>query len=203
MSIFDKDPGIRNAINFSADGKFDSKAYLSNFKAALDDIPLDKILDVSEILDKAIKNKNRIFFAGNGGSFSIAEHMVCDFAKGMQRFYDHQLLMFNLGANSALNSALINDFGHESAYATELSMFASNNDVLIAISSSGNSANILNLVNTANELGLQTVGLSGFDGGMLPNIVNTSYVADQYNYPTVEALHQIFLDCVAFTLWSE
>jgi phosphoheptose isomerase len=201
MSIFDKDPGIKNKINFQSDGKFDVKAYLENFKSKLDDIPKEKINIVAKKIDTAIKNKKRVFFCGNGGSFSIAEHMVCDYVKGLQRFYDDQLLFYNIGVNTALNSALTNDFGHESAYATELKMYAHSGDILIAISSSGNSVNILNLVEISKKIGVYSVGLSGFDGGKLKNIVDISYVAECYNYPTIEALHQIFLDCVALNLW--
>lgn len=202
MSIFYKDPGANNEFPKDNMGRFDSVSYLKNLSDELLSIDESLIIEASKILSDAILNKNQIFFCGNGGSFAIAEHMVCDYAKGMQRFYKERIFAFNLGSNKPLNSALTNDFGHDLAYQAELEMYAKKNDVLIAISSSGNSKNVLNCVNFSNNNNITSIGLSGFGGGELSNISNLSFVSNQKNYPAVEASHQIFLDCVAFMLWK-
>lgn len=202
MSLFEKDPGVNNQFPVKDNGKFDPARYLSELSLEIEELPIQLIDQVSSVLEGSINKNQQIFFCGNGGSFAIAEHMVCDYAKGMKRFYSEGVKAINIGSNHPLNSALINDFGHENAYMAELEMYGNNGDILIAISSSGNSKNILNCVEYAKSKNIKTIGLSGFGGGHLSKVAEISYVSKQNNYPAIEASHQIFLDCVAFSLWK-
>ena len=110
MSIFYKDPGANNEFPKDDMGKFDSVSYLKDLSDELLSIDESLIIEASKILSQAILNKNQNSL-WKWGSFAIAEHMVCDYAKGMQRFYKEDIA-FNLGSNKPLNSALTNDFGH-------------------------------------------------------------------------------------------
>ncbi|MDB4125228.1 SIS domain-containing protein [Amylibacter sp.] len=202
MSLFEKDPGVNNSFPTNESGAFDSAKYLTDLATEIVGLPQPLIDQVSSVLAGAINNGKQVFFCGNGGSFAIAEHMVCDYAKGMKRFYSNGVLAINIGSNHPLNSALTNDFGHENAFMAELQMYSHEGDVLVAISSSGNSQNILNCIHYAKKHNIFSVGLSGFGGGLLANLADIAFVSNQNNYPAVEASHQIFLDCVAFKLWK-
>ena len=202
MSLFDTDPGVNNSFPIDGKGCFDSSKYLKDLAAEILALPTPLIDQVSNALADAISDRKQIFFCGNGGSFAIAEHMVCDYAKGMKRFYSNGVLAINLGSNHPLNSALTNDFGHENAFMAELQMYSREGDVLVAISSSGNSQNILNCVHYAKQNNIKSIGLSGFGGGKLADLTDLGFVSKQDSYPAVEASHQIFLDCVAFKLWK-
>ena len=199
-SIFNLDPGSRNDIPIS-NGYFSAESYLIRQAEHIKEISSDLVLQFSERLNSVITSGGRVFFCGNGGSFGIAEHMVCDYAKGMRRLREGGFDAVCLGSNGSLHSALTNDFGHDNALSAELEMYAKAGDAIVAISSSGNSKNILNAVEYAKNNNIETLGLDGFGGGKLSKDVLLPFTSDAMTYPEVEACHQIFLDAVAFSLW--
>lgn len=199
-SIFVNDPGARNVLPLK-EGVFDIAKYIARQANLIALIDVSLVENFSRIIDGASSSGGTIFFAGNGGSFAIAEHMVCDYTKGMQRLRRDGCRTVCLGSNSPLASALVNDFGQDFALAAELELYGKKGDALVAISSSGNSSNILNLVEKAKAMSIPVLGLDGFSGGSLSNVSDVSYTSEAQTYPEVEACHQIFLDSVAFTLW--
>ena len=201
-SIFSSDPGAMNELPTSG-GEFSPQAYLSRQAQLISDIDPDLVKESATILESVVSSGGRVYFCGNAGSFGIAEHMVCDYAKGLRRTRSTGFDALCLGANGCLSSALTNDFGHEFALAAELEMYSKPGDAVVAISSSGNSKNILNAVNYANRSQITTIGLDGFGGGKLTSITHHSYTSRAKTYPEVEACHQIFLDAVAFCLWGD
>lgn len=138
-----------------------------------------------------------VFSVGNGGSAAIADHLCCDLTKGTHH-HDHPVIdARSLVSNVPLYTAAANDFGFEKAFAVQIAMLGRAGDVLIAISSSGNSENILNAVEAAREKGIATIGLSGFSGGKLHETADVSLHVDDNNYGIVEDAHQALMHILA------
>ena len=110
-----------------------------------------------------------IFFAGNGGSFADAQHLAAELTGKMGRMRS-PLAGIALGTNSSSMSAIGNDFGYHLTFARELEGLSRPNSVVIALSTSGNSANILELINKANLLRIPAVALTGADGGAVAHL---------------------------------
>jgi D-sedoheptulose 7-phosphate isomerase len=135
-----------------------------------------------------------VYVAGNGGSAAISEHLMCDFAKSAGKFKVHSLC-----SDIALLSALANDIGYDAVFAERLKISkASSNDLLILISSSGNSPNVLKAAEYASEIGMHTIGMTGFSGGQLRHKCNISIHVPLNNYGMVEDAHEMIMHC-----WSQ
>lgn len=140
-----------------------------------------------QIAHSLLKGKKRIFFLGNGGSNSICSHMYEDYAK----IAGYQTYTFSDGA---LITCFANDYGYENAMKEWLKIYMEEADVLVAISSSGNSPNILNAVNYANSIGASVITLSGFkpDNKLRTEGAVNFYIGES-NYGIVECFHQVIL----------
>ena len=142
--------------------------YLSSLleKLSNEDIAkfINQILDVRE-------NNRKIFFIGNGGSASTASHFVNDISLGSRQF-ENPFKAISLCDNQAVITAIANDDGYENIFVQQLQTQAKTDDVLVSISASGNSPNIIKAVNWAKKNKLSTVGLSAFDGGELSKLVD-------------------------------
>ncbi len=137
-----------------------------------------------------LKPTKRIFFIGNGGSNSICSHMMEDFMK----IAGKQTLSFS---DPALITCFANDYGYDQALAKWIGFNFQEGDVLVAISSSGESKNILNAVNAHTELGGKTITLSGFDANnSLSKLGVENFVMTERNYGIVECFHQVVLHAI-------
>lgn len=137
-----------------------------------------------------ISNCNRIFFIGNGGSNAICSHMMEDFAK-MGRFETFSF------SDPALITCYANDYGYDNALKEWLRIYLNEGDVLIAISSSGNSDNIINAVNYANEQNAKVITLSGFKPeNKLVSLGNENFHIASDSYGIVECFHQVILHAI-------
>jgi D-sedoheptulose 7-phosphate isomerase len=149
--------------------------------------------NVSKELDEAvqlIKNSKRIFFVGNGGSNSICSHMMEDFAK------IGRIPTFSF-SDAALITCFANDYGYDKAIAEWMKIHYTEGDVLVAISSSGKSANILNAVDFVNSKNGKSITLSGFDpGNPLKQKGTINFHIPLQNYGIVECYHQVLLHIV-------
>ncbi|MBD9625268.1 SIS domain-containing protein [Ensifer sp. ENS06] len=175
--------------------------YLSDYAAALRDTlngvdPLQMAAACEAIL-KATEMSGHIYVAGNGGSAAIADHLCCDLTKGTATLKHKTIATHSLSSNVALYSAIANDFGFEKVFSTQVGFFGKEGDVLIAISSSGNSQNIVNAAEQAKALGLIVIGLTGFEGGKLRQISDIPLHADVQNYGVVEDCHQALMHILA------
>lgn len=136
---------------------------------------------------KLLQSATRVFFIGNGGSNSICSHMYEDYAK----IGGYQTFTFS---DAALITCFANDYGYENAMAEWLKIYMQEGDILIAISSSGNSANILNAVKVADSRGANVIGLSGFKPeNKLKSATPVSFYIGVENYGVVECFHQVIL----------
>jgi D-sedoheptulose 7-phosphate isomerase len=146
-------------------------SYISELQNTLNQLPTAQIEAAIHLLTKARMNRRQVFIMGNGGSASTASHFVCDLAKNTRKPDLPNFRVIGLTDNMAIFSALANDEGYENVFAQQLASFLEPDDIVIGISASGNSANVLNAIELGNRMGATTIGLTGFDGGMLRSMV--------------------------------
>ncbi len=145
--------------------------YILSFKTALNTLDLSQVDRVSDLLLTKRQNQNSIYIAGNGGSATLAEHMSTDLMFGTQTSLP-SLKTVCLSSNSALITATGNDVSFESIFSRQIHHLGMKGDLLVVISASGNSVNLVYAVNEAKELGMETLGILGFDGGKLLDLVD-------------------------------
>jgi D-sedoheptulose 7-phosphate isomerase len=167
------------------------KDYLDLVGSAINDLPEDKIQDVIDILIDAHDNGRQVFLLGNGGSAMTASHIACDFQKGLKECTGKRFRASAVTDNVAIMTAWANDTDYESIFAEQLDCLLEPGDVVIAISGSGNSPNVIKAVEKANQMGAITVGWSGFGGGKLAQVARKPLVINSDNMQRVEDLHMI------------
>lgn len=179
-------PDIRNV----------AKQYFDNLKVAIDAISLDDVQNVAEVLFNAYKNNKRVFIFGNGGSASTASHMAADLGKGtLRNVYDPKEKRFqviSLTDNVAMMTALANDLSYDEMFVQQLRNYVQAGDVVIGISGSGNTPNVIKAILYAKEVGATTIGLLGFaTGGSAKNLVDYDITIKSNTYGIVEDLHMV------------
>lgn len=171
------------------------KNYFTELKNTLDWIDPKEIKTAVDVLYAAYNAEKQIFIIGNGGSASTASHFACDLGKGtLQRIYDDNEKRFkviSLTDNMALVTALGNDLSYDDIFSQQLKNLIQQGDILIAITGSGNSKNILNAVDSASKCGAVTIGFVGFDGGKLKEKVTHCIHVKSSHYGRVEDAHLI------------
>ena len=158
---------------------------------------LSQIHKLYKVIYKKISNNKKIFLAGNGGSASISNHAVIDFLKNFKTHNDvSKKLFFSLSSNNEVITAIANDYGYENIFSFQLSRYSNDKDLLILISSSGNSPNIIKAAKYAKKNGLDLFSLVGFDGGKLKKLSDQYIHIKSDKYGTVEDVHQIIIHSV-------
>jgi phosphoheptose isomerase len=150
-----------------------------------------------EILLEAYTHDAQMFSCGNGGSASIANHMQCDHVKGVRTTTDLSPRVMSLSANVEVLTAIANDIGYENVFVYQLQSQSRPGDVLVAVSSSGRSPNILQALTWARDNGLRTIAVTGFGGGAARTVAEVSVHVDCTNYGIVEDLHQAIMHALA------
>jgi D-sedoheptulose 7-phosphate isomerase len=173
------------------------REYTRQVHEALEQVPEAALDAAHALITTAVREGRHVFVAGNGGSAAIADHLCCDWTKGTHSEGEPPLRTHSLASNVAMLTALANDFGYESVFARQLEMLAGAGDVLLLISSSGNSPNIIAAVNAAKAMGIGTIGLTGFSGGALARHADVSLHVPFANYGLVEDCHQILMHTFA------
>ena len=197
MSLEVKDPRQNNeSFDWSSIGSYRAD-YAAKLCEAIESISIHSIEIVCEKIREAAENGKQILVIGNGGSAAIAEHLCCDWTKGTNCVGSPVISSRSLTVNSSLYSAIANDYGFEHVFDTQIEFFARPGDVLIAISSSGNSPNVLNAVARAKEMGVFVAGFSGFCGGKLAETADASVYVQAQNYGIVEDSHQAVMHIIA------
>lgn len=147
---------------------------------------------------------DHLYIFGNGGSAAIANHWVCDFMKGVNEDTDRKVKATSLSSNIPLITAIANDLGYDQIFSKQLEYLQpTRDDVVIAISASGNSKNIIRALEKANELGVHTIALTGFYGGIASAIANTNVHVPVYNYGIVEDIHMMILHAISQRIRSK
>ena len=172
-------------------------AYLDELAQAAATIDPLALESAAEILLDAYTHGKVVFSCGNGGSASVSNHLQCDHLKGVRNGTDLQSRVVSLSSNVELLTAIANDLGYHDSFAYQLRAQSRAGDVLIAISSSGSSPNILHALQWACDNGLRTIALTGFGGGESRLIAEIAVHVDCANYGIVEDLHQSIMHAMA------
>ncbi len=167
----------------------DIRTYFSTVQELINKTPFDAVDQVVEAMVNAYRDEKIIYICGNGGSAATATHFGCDLAKRPIVAGQPRYRVVSLTDNNALMTALSNDIGYEAVFSEQLIPLVRKGDILIGISGSGNSKNVLNAVEVARQAGAITIGFSGYDGGKLAPAVDISVHVPSFNMAMVEDVH--------------
>ncbi len=179
-SIFSKDPSLFASAYID---------YLSNILKSID------VHDISVFIQTILDARDRestIFFIGNGGSASTASHFANDLAIGTDS-YDKPFRVMSLTDNQPIITAIANDYGYDEIFIRQLKIYGKSGDVLVGISASGNSQNIIRAFDYANSNDIKTVGITAFDGGKMRQMVKEGIhvQTDMKEYGPAEDAHMV------------
>jgi D-sedoheptulose 7-phosphate isomerase len=178
-------------------------SYISEVRETLAKLPADGIARIVRMLDEARLKGKEVFIFGNGGSAATASHFACDLAKGTICEGKPRIKAFALNDNVPLISAWANDSAYEKIFAEPLENYIERGDIAIAISGSGNSPNVLNGVKAARRKGAITIGITGFEGGKLKELVDVAVVVPSNSMEQIEDIHLLIEHIVATCLRKE
>lgn len=167
------------------------ESYLSLVHDTLSKINRSEISELMQVLEDAYLKERSIFVLGNGGSAATASHFCNDFNKGISYGRTTKFKVQCLNDNVATLLALANDVGYNQVFIEQLKNFVKREDIVIGISGSGNSENVIKAIEYANSRGATTVGLLGFNGGKLKSIVKHSLLVPINNMQVVEDVHLV------------
>lgn len=165
--------------------------YLEDLVSLLGRLPQDSIQRVIDLLTQARYNNRQVIIMGNGGSAATASHFACDLGKGTLMPGLPRYRVLALTDNVPLFSALANDHGYEHVFSEQVKSLVQPGDVVIGISGSGKSPNVLNAIQAAREAGAVTIGFVGYDGGLLKGMVDVSVHVPSFCMEQVEDVHLV------------
>jgi len=153
-----------------------------------DPVLIERIETVTSIIARAFANGNKVLFCGNGGSAADAQHLAAEFSG---RFYSDRdpLPSEALHCNSSYITAVANDYGYDVVYSRIIKGTGKPGDVLVGLSTSGNSVNIINAIEQAKKIGMITVGLTGETGGKMKTICDYLLNVPSNDTPRIQESH--------------
>lgn len=163
--------------------------YIDNLKKTMDSLNIENFEDTVNTLFEAIKRESQIFLMGNGGSGATASHFACDLNKCLSYGRKKRIKAFCLNDNMPIVSAYSNDVSYDCIFVEQVKNFMKKDDVVLGISGSGNSRNVIEAVEYANEHVAVSIGFSGFDGGVLAKTAQQSIVVNSDDMQIVEDVH--------------
>ncbi len=172
--------------------------YKADVLQAIETIDLEKVGQAIEILVQARDQDRRIFVCGNGGSASTASHFVCDMVKGASFRRDKRFRIMALTDSLPTITAYANDVSYDCVFVEQLKNFAEPGDVVMAISGSGNSPNVLQAIEYANSIGCRTIALSGRNGGKLGPLAQLNLQASHPHMGRIEDVHMIVMHMICY-----
>ncbi len=174
-----------------------ASAYFEQSRAALESIDGEKLDAAFRILDAAYGRGAQLYVCGNGGSASISNHLACDHSKGGQTDTDIKPKVISLATNIEMITAIANDISYDDIFVYQLQTLAKEGDVLMTVSSSGDSENVVRAAKWAKDLGLDVIALTGFDGGRSAKLATVNLHAAGDNYGVIEDAHQALMHILA------
>jgi D-sedoheptulose 7-phosphate isomerase len=174
--------------------------YKTQLVDTINQIDIPKVEQAIRWMREARDNQHHIFTCGNGGSASTASHFVCDVVKGASYLREQRFRIMALTDSLATLTAYSNDVSYECVFAEQLKNFAQPDDVVMAISGSGNSPNVLRAVEYANSVGCKTIALTGRDGGKLGSLANLNIQVPVQHMGRIEDAHLIICHMIAYQL---
>lgn len=177
-------------------GRFAS-AYFAEIAAAAASLDPEKLGQAADILAEAYGSGGTVFACGNGGSAAISNHLVCDHCKLVQTDTDLNPRVVSLSAAIEMITAIANDISYDEVFVYQLRSLAKPGDVLITISSSGDSENIVRAALWAKDQGIPVISMTGFSGGRSAEIADVNLHVTADNYGVIEDVHQSLMHILA------
>ena len=170
--------------------------YVELLSTYAEDFNFKQLVNIVTLIEKKIKNKKKVFVCGNGGSAAIANHSVCDYSKLLRTDTSLKPVFYSFSSNIEMISAIANDINYEDIFSYQAKIYCKKGDLVIILSSSGNSKNIRKVVDYCNDSKIETIGISGFGGGYLYKKAKNSVKIDIKNYGIVEDITQMMMHII-------
>ena len=164
------------------------------------ELDLDAVARIAKVLEKAERKGSQVFVIGNGGSAATASHIATDWTKTAERRGKRLLRCLSLTDNVPFMTAIANDLGYDQVFVRQLESYLGRGDVVVIISGSGNSPNVVKAAKFARKKGAVTVGMTGFSGGKLRRLVDICLHVESDQYGVIEDLHMAAGSILAFYL---
>lgn len=177
--------------------------YIEKLNTVLTKMPFKDVEKIINIILNAYEYEKNIFVMGNGGSGATASHFACDINKGVCSDLEKRFKMMCLNDNMPTMLAYSNDFCYEDVFIEQLKNFVKKEDIVIGISASGNSKNVFKAVKYAKGIGARTIGLVGFDGGLLSTVVDVPVIINSDDIQKIEDCHLIITHMIMQILYKE
>jgi phosphoheptose isomerase len=171
--------------------------YVARFARAGASIDHAKLAQAARLLDGAFERGAWLFVCGNGGSAAVANHLLCDFAKGIQTDTGVLPRIVSLSANLEMITAIANDIEYDECFVYQLRTAARRGDLLMTISASGDSESIVRPIAWARDNGVESIALTGFEGGRSAKLATLNLHVEGDNYGVVEDIHQSIMHILA------
>ena len=176
------------------------REYLQGLSELINAFPLETFAKILNVLRKARQEDSYIFIFGNGGSAATASHMTCDLDKTTKQPGKPRFKAISLNDNIPLLSAYANDEGYDNVFSEQIITLGRPGDIVIAISGSGNSPNVLKAIQTASNLNITTIGITGFSGGKLKDLVDICLIVPSDRMEMIEDMHMVVDHLMSITL---
>jgi D-sedoheptulose 7-phosphate isomerase len=174
--------------------------YLSRLNVELKNLDFKQVFQIEEVIQKVIDLDSKIFVCGNGGSAATAQHFVTDLSKEAYNSQNKPIKAYSLTTNSSILTAFANDYEYEQIFSKQIINLASEKDLLVTLSCSGSSSNLINAHIQAKKLGMITISLSGCNGGKIHDskLANYEISLNTNHYGVIEDIHHIICHMIAF-----
>ncbi len=174
------------------DYRKDITEYIELEREVLSKLDIEALNEAMQLIEEAYRNRKKVYIFGNGGSSATASHYQNDFNKGLSETLETKFEFVCLNNDTATLMAIANDMGFEEVFRYQLQGRIREGDLVIALSGSGNSANIMNAVRYAKEQGNKVIGLTGIKGGKLMEEADVSLHVPVNSMQVTEDVHMIF-----------
>ena len=168
-----------------------AERYFVELKRVVDAMPMENVGRALDLLEAAHVEGKQVFLAGNGGSAATASHMANDLSWGLTRGQVKPMRAIALTDNVSLMTAVANDAGYDEMFTHQLDALAAPGDLLVAISASGNSPNIVKAIDRAKQIGMKSVGFLGMGGGKAASMVDVAVAVGSSEYGPIEDVHMV------------
>jgi D-sedoheptulose 7-phosphate isomerase len=170
--------------------------YFEKLKSTIDNLDTESLEKTADIILKAREEEKTMFIFGNGGSAANASHIAGDFLKGISYGLDKRFRVHCLNDNMAATTAITNDLSYDEVFLEQLKTWLHPGDIVIGISGSGNSVNVLKTIEWANKNGAHTIGVCGYKGGKLIDMVSTAIHAPINDMEISEDIHIVVFHAI-------
>jgi phosphoheptose isomerase len=174
-----------------------SRAYFDHMSRAAESIDDAKLQEAARILGVAFDQRASVYVCGNGGSAAISNHFICDHLKGVQTDTNVLPRVISLVSNMEIVTAVANDISYDDVFVYQLATLAEPGDVLVTVSSSGDSENVVRAMQWAKNNSCKTISMTGFSGGRTAALADVNLHVEGDNYGIVEDIHQSLMHILA------